>query len=166
MKKSKRMILMIMALLLVVAVSLTATAAYFTDQEEAVGGLPILLGEQTEIEEELDGLNKHIKIENKGETDVVVRVRIIGDTDRRMKVTPEDGWVKKGDFYYYTKVLTPGQKTSEIFAEVTYPKGEENRAFDIIVVHESSQVYMDGDRIMANDTEFDQSVTYAYGEGA
>lgn len=164
MRQKKKLSVLTAAVMLVVLLSATTVFAYFTDYEEAVGGLPIILGEQTELTEEFEGLDKHVTIKNTGETEVVVRARIIGDEDRRMTVTPGENWVKKDGYYYYKKVLLPGEETTELVAEVKYPKGEENRPFDIIVVQECSQIYEENGRILANVPEF-ADVGYFTGEG-
>ena len=149
MKRNKRLTL-IAALLLCLTVTVGITAAYFTDYESGKGGASVDLSGQTRLKEDMDGNNKIISIVNTGETDMIVRVMIYGD-EKRMTVTPGEGWIKGDDgAYYYNRILkagkdgAEGESTSEIVAEIAAKEGEDPEDFDILVVHESSRVVYDG----------------------
>ena len=143
-----RKLLLIAALVLSITATAGLTMAYFSDYEAAQGDAELRLGGTTELLEEIVDNNKHIQIENTGETYMLVRVRVIGD-ENYLTVQDEAGaWTQSGDYWYYNEVLAPGGVTSELFAEVkakgaagTLPEDD----FDIIVVHESAQAVYDND---------------------
>lgn len=155
MKRNKIMV-MALSLILCLTVSIGLATAYFTDYEAAKGGAVLHLNGQTEIEEKLDGKNKTISVHNVGETDMVTRVKIIGDA-KHMTVTLGSDWseLQSDGWYYYTKVLkcnpgspAEGDSTSTIKAEITVNGKEDIKDFDIIVVHESARVVYDGDKVV------------------
>ena len=144
--------LTIFALVLCLSVSVGITTAYFSDYEEASGGATLNLGGITEITEGNREDGKDIVIENKGETNMIVRVAIYG-ADEYMNLNVPDDWKKAGDFYYYQKILKgvdgdkPGDKTSTLVANVKQSwVGSTPPAFDyeVTVVHESAQAVFDG----------------------
>lgn len=150
---SRKITLTLLALVLCLTVSVGGTLAYFTDYDEAFGGHDVVLGHETELEEELKGLDKHVSVKNNGETDVVVRVRFFGEAEY-MDISASDEWTEKGGWYYYREVLAPGQSTSEIVAKVTIPEKDSDKVFDIVVVHESSQVVYENGKLKAVDPDF------------
>lgn len=145
----KKTIIMALSLILVMVLSTGFASAYFTDYEAAKGGAVLKLSGQTKVEEVVKDNNKTITISNTGETDMIVRVQVIGDQNR-MTVVPGDGWIKDGDWYYYTRILTPkdtnGARSTSIEAKIT---GNEGDNFDIIVVQEGSRTLYDGDTLAA-----------------
>lgn len=144
-RKSRKLIT-ICAVLISLIASTTAAYAYFTDYEEALGGAQIKLEGQTEIHETPEDDQKTISIENTGETDVVVRVAVFGDfIDWDNTTYSDDDWMKDGDWWYYKKILKPGETTSEIVVKIdTDAAKEAEHDFDIVVVHESARVTYDG----------------------
>lgn len=146
MRYINRKILTAAALALCLTVSAGFTIAYFTDYEAAQGSAAISLGDQTNIHEELEGSNKHITVQNTGDTPVLVRVGIFGDSNVMKEPVDKDGkWKHVGDYWYYTEILEPGDgapsETSELYVEVE----QKDYDFDIIVAHESAQVIYDND---------------------
>ena len=148
-KINKKIIITALSLVLLLTASVGLTAAYFTDYEAAKGGASLSLSGQTQLEETMNGSNKTVVIKNVGETDMIVRVQVIGDGDK-VNVTAGSEWEKAGDWWYYKKILTPvgtaGAEASAITAEVD---GEGD--FDIIVVHEASRTVYDVDPVSGNE---------------
>ena len=146
MRKKSRKLITICAVLIALIASTTAAYAYFTDYEEALGGAQIKLEGQTDIHEKADNEQKTVSIENTGETDVVVRVAAFGDFINWDETTgSDDNWMKDGDWWYYKKILKPGETTSNIVVKIdTDAAKEAAHDFDIIVVHESERVTYDG----------------------
>lgn len=144
-KISKKTLILALSLILCFSVSIGVATAYFTDYEAAKGGAVLSLSGQTWVQEVIADNTKSITIKNVGETEMIVRVRIIGDAT----VTPNADWTKVTsngeDWWYYTKILTPkgtsGDTSSTLVATVTGPEDVTN--FDIIVVHESSRTVYD-----------------------
>ena len=157
-KKSRKLIT-ICAVLIALIASTTAAYAYFTDYEEAQGGAQIKLEGQTEIDETPGDDQKIIRIKNTGETDVVVRVAAFGDfikwegenattgsnkNWKRELIVNKDG-KKDGAWWYYKKILKPGETTPKITVKIDTKAAEKaGHDFDIVVVHESARVTYDG----------------------
>lgn len=148
--RRKHIILFAAALILTLAaMSVPATLAYFSDQDKANGEKDIRLGWETVLHEDVKDNNKHITIENKGDTDAIVRVRVFAADFA--KVDAGDGWKMENGWYYYDKILKAGKTTSEIFVEVKADESEQ-ADFNIIVVHESSRtVYEDNNTLKIPD---------------
>lgn len=142
-KISKKTITLALSLILCLSVGVGITKAYFTDYESAKGGAVIKLSGQTQLQETMDGNDKTVVIQNVGETDMLVRVQVVGDASK-LKVTADSNWVKAGDWYYYKKILKGdpsgnknGESTTALKAAVTY--AQDDPAMDVIVVHEASR---------------------------
>jgi len=150
--KTNKLIIMIIAIALCLSVSGGLTLAYFSDYEEASGGATLNLGGGTELTEGSDKANKNIVIENVGEANMIVRLAIFGE-DQYMTISHKNGdesaWKKIGDFYYYKKVLRPGEKTPQIDANLKVEwKGEEpDYNFEVTVVHESAPAVYNGETL-------------------
>ena len=144
-KKSKKLIV-ICAVFIALIASTTAAYAYFTDYEQARGGAQIKLEGQTHFNEEPSDSQKVLSVENTGETDVIVRVAAFGDFINWETSRWEDGdWKKIGDWFYYKKILKPGETTKNINIKIdTAVAKKAEHDFDIVVVHESSRVTDDG----------------------
>lgn len=160
--KRSKVYLLVVALVLVLSMTVGLTMAYFSDHTEAKGGKKVALGGQTTIREEQNDNNKVIRIENTGETDVIVRVAVYGPT----AITYEDSqdWVQKGDYIYYNKVLPAPEDgkqsfTSKIKASWDVP-ADLGDDYNVVVVQESEQaVYKDGKVVTPTTTPawaFDQ----------
>ena len=77
----RRTILLVVAIALVLSMTVGLAMAYFSDSTEAEGGLTVTLGGETKIDEDQYDDHKDIRIENIGDTDVVVRVAVYGPTE-------------------------------------------------------------------------------------
>ena len=155
----KQLFLALSALVLCLSISIGVTMAYFTDWSSASGtGAVADLKPQTELKEELDGINKKIQVENTGETEVFVRVKVfypdlnLQRKDGKVEIkgvsadgTDSDLWVynEETGFWDYTKVLKSGEATDELQVNVTIKRVTNSRDFQIIVVHENSPAIYD-----------------------
>ena len=143
----KNRIMMALCIALCFSVSVGIAVAYFTDYENAKGGAVLGLNGRTETQEDLDKNGKTIAVYNNGETDMVVRVMIFGDTGH-MTVRDSESWIlsdgESSDgvlVYYYSGILHPGKTTPDLRAEISGRVSETDPiSFDITVVHESSRV--------------------------
>ena len=147
-------VMVLIAALLVVGASIGLTAAYFSDYEDQLGVAKLNLSGETTIEEEVTDTEKTIVIKNTGvegqSANVVVRIQIFGPDGMTI---PEgsigSGWVKGGDYYYYNKVLAPGEETTSITASVKdLPVDVDLSDFDIIVVQESATAVYDENNVV------------------
>ncbi len=151
MRNRKKLLIMALSLILCLSVSIGLTFAYFTDYESARGGAILNLHYQTKINEKVDEDGKTISVQNVDETDVVVRVQVIGN-DSRLGVIEGTNWVNGGDgWYYYNKILKGskdknGETTSNLRAEIKV-EDEGLDDFEVVVVQESKRVVYDGDKV-------------------
>ena len=162
MKITKKQISLLLALLLLAgaaAASVPGALAYFTDRLHADGSAAVKMTWETTPHEEMDGNNKHITIENTGETPVIVRVQVFAGAFAETEA-PDGGWIAGEDgWYYYGSVLAPGAVTPELYVAVSAQTetGQDAAAlpdydFNIIVVHESARtVYEDNTTLAAPD---------------
>lgn len=136
--------LFVIAMALVLSMTVGLTFAFFSDYTYAKGGSSLALGSKTEIVEEVTNDSKTVMVKNTGETNVVVRAMIAGPTE--MKVEASGNWEQDGDYYYYKKVLKPGETTGGTLVANTkdYPAGTDlGDGYQIVVVHESVQATYD-----------------------
>ena len=155
----KRKIMFVIAAVLVLSLSVGFAGAYFSDHEAAGGNAKIHLGGQSKITEEVDENSKSVQIENIGDTEIVVRVAIYGPTN--MKIEASDEWSKIGDYYYYKKVLKPGdpgEKTTKgsLVASTQFPAGTDlGDQYQIVVVQECEQArYDNNNKLLPMDKWF------------
>ena len=142
--KKKLLILSLAAICL--AITAIGTLAYFTSEGTAhnvitTGGVDIAVQEWADEEktkpfEDLTGVmpnttvTKIAEIKNTGASDAWVRVKVekaiklTGDGIPDVSMVQLDvnttDWTEKDGYYYYTKVLKPGEVTAPIFTAVTF----------------------------------------------
>ena len=147
-------ILTCLATVLVLGAVVAPSLSYFTTYVTAQGGYPIHLGDvMTRIEEVVDASgNKEIRVQNIGETEVFVRVRVFSDSTVTVTFTEPDGgnhWYKDGDYWYYRGVLKPGpapdylgELTCVLKATITR-EGGLDEGYNVIVVQECTPALKD-----------------------
>ena len=136
----KPLILTAAALTLTAAVSVGSAMAYFTTYSDAEGSVTMDLGfTTTEIHERVEG-GKFVSIENTGDYDYFVRVKVFSDVP--ITEVAGENWEKKGDYWEYTSVLEPEETTSELKISYDIPEEQEDDV-NIIVVHECTPVTYD-----------------------
>ena len=122
--------------------------AYFTTYSTAGGGVKMNMGfTETVPKEDVDENGKHITIENTGDYECYVRVKVFAGSqyqeglvysDESGKWTPEDD-----GYYYYSDVIAPGAKSEELLVKISnmnLPKD-----FNVIVVSECTPVILDAE---------------------
>lgn len=142
------LLLIAVAALLVAAVG--GTVAYLVTNTSSVVNTFTPANVHTEIKEEFDGTNKSsIKVENKGNIPVYVRVALVGnwcDSNGNV-VEPWNGsvtinspdWSTGGDgYYYYTKPLGVGGKTSNLLENPISASARADGAHLVITVLQQS----------------------------
>lgn len=137
------MFMVFLALIMIAAASVPGTLAYFTAYATAKGGVPITLGAKTKVKEEFKNWEKSIQIENTGETDCYVRVKIIAASQFQITATGNH-WTDGGDgYWYYSEVLPTGLVTEdELKASITVAK-EVKTSFNVVIVQECIPVSYD-----------------------
>lgn len=132
----------------------TATYAYLTDKDSEVN--EITIGKNTtEIVEEFDPPNEIVpgtsftkKVEVKNTDSVSCYIRVFCEfsdstyADLFSLDLNKDDWTEKQSdgYYYYKKIVKPGETTEPLFTTVTYNGSSVlNKSFDIIINEESVQ---------------------------
>ena len=168
----KKTTLTAIALALILSVSVGLTYAYFSDYQSVKGSGTVALGGTTEIHDKYDKAKKTVSIENTGETEVVVRVAVYGPVGRDANGNPIEtivdlgsNWQKVGEgdnaYYYYTKVLKPGDTTTDLVAHTEFLTNEDlGSEANVVVIHESSQVAYDADGNILTPAGWSNAVTF------
>ena len=154
---SKRTLIALLAVMLLIISSVGATVAYFSDTNKAEGAATLNLKGETKIDEGNKEF-KQIVITNTGKADLLVRVKLFGVDTSKMPVTVPSGWTPGNDGWYYFKtVLTPQATTGdpiEVKLDKLTPKqiAELGESFEVTVVHEATPVvYSGGSLVLPND---------------
>ena len=143
----------LLALMLVLAMSIAPSMAYFTATTSAVGGLTIRVEPTTDIEEPwiIDGV-KHVVISADEDSEpVYVRARAFwGESAGTVSyagtgwapAVPDDGWL------YYDTILNGGESAEEFLVTVSrlVEREEdivEGENFNVVVVYEATPVQYD-----------------------
>ena len=174
--KKKLLILSLAAICL--AITAIGTLAYFTSEGTAhnvitTGGVEIAVQEWADEDkqtpfEDLEGImpgmtvTKIAEIKNTGASDAWVRVKVEKNIQLQGEGKPDTGlveltlntadWTEKDGYYYYTKVLKPGEVTAPIFTAVTFKPdmGNEyqNATATVDVAAHAVQTANNGDTVM------------------
>lgn len=158
----KRTALAVLAVALGLGVMSGPTLAYYTDTTQANGSIPFSLTPETppppvdpeepdeptppppgtDIQEEIEGTNKIIRVENVGETDVAVRVRAFYGTANATVEFVGDGWGTRAEddgeegWLYGRAILQPGEVSDALYIKVEPTKNAQVDSFDIAVVQQ------------------------------
>lgn len=116
-----RLAAMALATVLLLALTIGGTVAWLTSKTNDITNTftpSKVMCEVSEIFYEDTGVKSNVNVTNVGDTDAFIRVKLvtyrtnaerkhIGGVAEVPKFTPGDGWVKYGDYYYYTKPVAP-----------------------------------------------------------
>ena len=127
--------------------SVGTAMAYFTTYTEAAGGVELELGfTETIPHEEVTDWTKHIRIENTGNYDCYVRVKVFAGELFQDSLTYGDDsgkWTPGADgYYYYSDIVPAGGMTEELRVMIDHMDAEQS--FNVIVVQECTLVQYDG----------------------
>lgn len=149
----KRRVLILSALALLAALFAAGTIAYFTAEGQAhnvitTGGVDIAVQEwadedKTQPFQDPTGVmpgttvTKIAEVKNTGAADAWVRVQVTQSIQRDKELYPNDGlvtldynttdWTRGEDgYFYYNKVLKPGEVTEPIFTNVAFSGAMDN----------------------------------------
>ena len=178
-KKSKITAALLMTVL-VVAGSIGATLAYYSNETKVLSNQFTVANIDTDIVEEFKEISeteytKLVTVKNTGNAPCLVRVRVevtpsseeanikIDDkTVADWKVKLGDDWKYKEDgFFYYTKALPEGVSTASLVNKVNIIDTDKMNDFDIIVYQEAVQtaVYKDSVKGLNQDIIFGDGKT-------
>lgn len=142
----KRKLLILSVLAICIATVAAGSLAFFTSEGKAhnvitTGGVEIAISEWADEErtvpfEDLTGampgatVTKIAEVKNTGASDAWVRVKVEKNITLSGEGTPDTDlvelelntadWMEKDGYYYYTKVLKPGEVTAPVFTAVTF----------------------------------------------
>ena len=121
-RSNKKAVTLLISLLLLTSLVIGGTLAALIDDTDPVVNefTPSKVG--SSVDEEFNGtVKKNVNVTNTGDIAAYVRVRLVtyrvNDQGQRIggeaaipAFTPGTGWVKNGDYYYYTSPVAPGAK--------------------------------------------------------
>ena len=119
-RRSKKTGTLFLSLLLVATMVVGGTLAYLFTNTEPVENIFTPSYVSCSVTEEFNGTTKrNVNVTNTGNIDAYIRVKLvtyrvnnegdhIGGTAKIPPFDPGAGWVKNGDYYYYTKPVAPG----------------------------------------------------------
>ena len=120
-RKNTRTITLLIALLLFSALAVGGTVAWLTANATPVENTFTPSNVACRVTENFDGTTKsNVNVTNDSNIDAYIRVKLvtyrvndaaqhIGGTAEIPAFTPGEGWVKHGEYYYYTKPVAAGK---------------------------------------------------------
>ena len=112
---------LVIATVLLLALAIGGTVAWLSTQDKPITNTFAPSKVTCEVQESFDGKAKtNVNVKNTGDIDAFIRVKLvsyrtndegqhIGGTAPLPSFTLGDGWVKYGDYYYYTQPVAPGE---------------------------------------------------------
>lgn len=122
-RTTKRLaVICILLLIVFIGCNVVSIKAYFTDMESAKASFS--LG-KTVVEVIEDTENQEISVYNDGTVDCYIRVFAeMERSDMTFSISPEQGWDKTGDYYYYQSYVEP-EKTVAFLKGVNFASDDE-----------------------------------------
>ena len=126
MHKNTRAITLLIALLLFSALAVGGTVAWLTANATPVENTFTPSNVACSVTEKFDGTTKsNVNVTNTGDTEAYIRVKLvtyrvnddgqhIGGTAEIPEFKPGEGWVKYGEYYYYTRPVAPDNNSPDI----------------------------------------------------
>ena len=158
--KHRNRILAVLAVVLVLAMSIGPSWAYFTATTSTAGSATIHVKPTTTIDEDVIEGAKRVVITNVGAEDVFVRARAYAGEAAGNITYAGEGWRDGGDgWWYYDEILTTteeGKDSEELLVTISALKDdkdglEDGQNFSVVVVHESVPARYDDDGIAYAD---------------
>ena len=123
-RSGSRLAAMTVATVLLLALTIGGTVAWLTSKTSDITNTftpSKVTCAVSEIFDEDTGVKSNVNVTNVGDTDAFIRVKLvtyrtnaegkhIGGVAEVPEFVPGDGWVKYGDYYYYTKPVAPNEK--------------------------------------------------------
>lgn len=139
------------AFVMLAAATLNGAAAYFTTYVSAGGSRIVHMGAETEIEEEVVQMVKHVSITNTSQTNACfVRVKVFHGA--QISVVCTDG-SESGDlweyseadgYWYYGPILEAGESSGILDVKIgDLPEDFDRDSFNVVVVQECTPVVYD-----------------------
>ncbi|MBQ7147180.1 MAG: hypothetical protein IJR96_00365 [Pseudobutyrivibrio sp.] len=143
----KKLVLIAASLLVLGSVAVKPTMAYFTDTHTGKGEVKVTMGEyEITPDEDVKGMIKKITVKNTGDFPVYARVKVLAGSTHGQEflASSSENWESKEDgFYYYKKVINPGEESTKLAVEIVAMEAVDE-TFNVIVVEEATRVQEDG----------------------
>ena len=126
-----RIAVIVIAAALVLALAVGGTIAWLTTGTTGLVNTFIPSSVSCEVTEDFSGnIKSNVNVKNTGDIDAYVRVKLVSYRTNKsgqhiggpapLSFDPGSGWVKSGDYYYYTSPVAPGQKpASNLIGSIT-----------------------------------------------
>lgn len=138
------------ALCMVAGLTIGGASAYFTTYVSAGGSQIVHLGAQTEINEDVSDMTKHISVTNTSQTEeCFVRVKIFYGSQLTVTCTDQSesgslwNYSEADGYWYYAQPLAAGAETAVLDAKIDIPEGFDKSEFNVVVVQECTPVIYD-----------------------
>ena len=121
-RRSKKTGMLFLSLLLVIGMVVGGTVAWLSTKSAPITNTFLPSHVSCSVTEEFNGTTKsNVNVTNTGDIDAFIRVKLvtyrvndkeqhIGGTAEIPDFKPGAGWVKNGDYYYYTKPVAPDEQ--------------------------------------------------------
>ena len=121
-RRSKKTGMLFLSLLLVIGMVVGSTVAWLSTKSAPITNTFLPSHVSCSVTEEFNGTTKsNVNVINTGDIDAYIRVKLvtyrvndkeqhIGGTAEIPDFKPGAGWVKNGDYYYYTKPVAPDEQ--------------------------------------------------------
>ena len=121
-RRSKKTGMLFLSLLLVIGMVVGGTVAWLSTKSAPITNTFLPSHVSCSVAEEFNGTTKsNVNVINTGDIDAYIRVKLvtyrvndkeqhIGGTAEIPDFKPGAGWVKNGDYYYYTKPVAPDEQ--------------------------------------------------------
>ena len=121
-RRSKKTGMLFLSLLLVIGMVVGGTVAWLSTKSAPITNTFLPSHVSCSVTEEFNGTTKsNVNVINTGDIDAYIRVKLvtyrvndkeqhIGGTAEIPDFKPGAGWVKNGDYYYYTKPVAPDEQ--------------------------------------------------------
>ena len=123
MRQSKNAVLTAAIVLgMISGISVGSAQAYFTTYATARGGHTLHIGNQSQIKEEFSRWTKHISLENTGNTESYVRVKVFAGSVYGLEYSGSGQWRAGEDgYWYYDEILPAGGVTDVLDVRIELP---------------------------------------------
>ena len=124
-RRSKKTGMLFLSLLLVIGMVVGGTVAWLSTKSAPITNTFLPSHVSCSVTEEFNGTTKsNVNVTNTGDIDAFIRVKLvtyrvndkeqhIGGTAEIPDFKPGAGWVKNGDYYYYTKPVAPDEQPAD-----------------------------------------------------
>ena len=121
-RRKNEAVSLLLSVMLIATIAIGGTLAWLSDKTDPVQNTFLPSYVSCAVTENFDGTDKtEVNVTNSGDIDAYIRVKLvsyrvneagqhIGGTAEIPAFTPGAGWVKHGDYYYYTAPVKPNRQ--------------------------------------------------------